>query len=228
MSEANFDEIAARYDAALPAHVTGHYLRKRVAWISDNCPPGRALDVGCGTGALAQRLSEAGWEVSGIDPSQGMLDVLAERAPGVKARRASGTDLPYPDASFDLTLSVAAMHHIAAPDAVRRTLAEMVRVTVPGGRIVIWDHNPANPYWRSLMARVPQDDGSERLVPAAEIEAGLRSAGAGPIATERLGFVPDFVPERLLGAAAWAERLAERTPLLRRLAAHNVISARRP
>ena len=41
----------------------------------------------------------------------------------------------------------------------------MVRVARPGGRILVWDHNPRNPYWGRLMARVPQDTGEERLIP---------------------------------------------------------------
>ena len=50
MSEENFDLIAREYDDALPAHVVEHYLAKRVRYIVENCPPGEALDVGCGTG----------------------------------------------------------------------------------------------------------------------------------------------------------------------------------
>jgi UDP-glucose 4-epimerase len=70
------------------------------------------------------------------------------------------------------------MHHIAAPEAVRATLAEMVRVARPGGWVLVWDHNPRNPYWKLLMKRVPQDTGDERLIPERELLAGLRAAGA--------------------------------------------------
>ncbi len=226
MSEANFDEIATAYDESMPAHVIGHYLDKRVRFIVDNCERGRGLDVGCGTGALAQRLAEAGFRMSGVDPSQGMLDVAAERAPDVEAVRGSGTELPFGDDSFDLVLSVATMHHIADPAGVAATLAEMVRVARPGGNVLVWDHNPRNPYWKRLMAKVPQDDGTERLIPESEVVGGLRAAGAEITASAQLGFVPDFVPEPLLGAATVAERLVERTPLLRRLCAHNVVLAR--
>jgi SAM-dependent methyltransferase len=227
VSEENFDLIAEQYDEALPAHVVEHYLAKRVDYIVENCPPGRALDVGCGTGALAGRLARSGFDVTGIDPSQGMLDVMAESEPEVRSVRGDGTQLPFDDESFDLTLTVAALHHIADPDAVRKTLAEMARVTRVDGRLVIWDHNPRNPYWKSLMARVPQDDGSERLVPEAEIERGLSEGGAEILSSRQLGLVPDFVPPALLGGSAALERAAERTPLLRRLCAHNVVLARK-
>ncbi len=141
--------------------------------------------------------------------------------------RGSGDALPFEDGSFDLVLTVAALHHIAEPGAVRATLAEMARVCRPGGRIVVWDHNPRNPYWKHLMARVPQDDGTERLIPEAEVLAGLRAGGAEALQSAQLGFVPDFVPPSLLGVARGTERAVERTPGLRRLCAHNVVVATR-
>jgi ubiquinone/menaquinone biosynthesis C-methylase UbiE len=225
VSSSHFDQIAAVYDESLPAHVVEHYLRKRTRFVLEHCPRGAALDVGCGTGALAARLSDAGYEVIGLDPSDGMLEVLRGRAPGVHAVQGSGTALPFDDDSFDLVLTVAVMHHIADPARVRATLREMVRVMRPGGRVLIWDHNPRNPYWRFLMARVPQDTGAERLVGEQEIVSGLSSAGARIVLRAQLGLVPDFAPRAALRAAAALERGVEQTVLARRLAAHNVVLA---
>jgi SAM-dependent methyltransferase len=224
VTSSHFDEIAGEYDESLPAHVVEHYLRKRVEFVLENCPRGRGLDVGCGTGVLAARLAAAGYEMTGLDPSGGMLDVMRQRSPEVAAVEGSGDELPFPDGSFDLVLTVAALHHIADAGAVRRTLGEMVRVAAPGGRVVVWDHNPRNPYWKLLMARVPQDTGEERLVPEAEVLDGLRAGGARVLLSRQLGLVPDFVPARALGAAAQLERLVERSPL-RLLCAHNVVLA---
>jgi SAM-dependent methyltransferase len=228
VSSSHFDEIAADYDASLPGHVVEHYLRKRVAFVLAHCPRGRALDVGCGTGALAARLAEAGYEMVGIDPSDGMLDVLRQRAPAIEAVRADGTAIPFPDGSFDLVLSVAVMHHIADARAVLATLTEMTRVARPGGRVLVWDHNPRNPYWKILMARVPQDTGEERLIPERELLDGLGAAGARTLLATQLGLVPDFVPRAGLPAAVAAERAVERTPLARVVCAHNVILAEKP
>jgi hypothetical protein len=75
------------------------------------------------------------------------------------------------------------------------------------------------------MARVPQDTGEERLIGEAELVAGLRAAGARILSVAQLGLVPDFVPARLLRAAAALERGVERTPMARRVAAHNVVLA---
>jgi len=224
----HFDQIATEYDDSLPPHVVEHYLRKRVAFVRELMPTGSVLDVGCGTGVVASRLADEGYEVTGTDPSRGMLDHLEERDDRVEAVLGSATDLPFESDRFDLTMCVAVMHHIALPDQVHKSLGEMVRVARPGGLVLVWDHNPRNPYWKNLMARVPQDDGSERLIPEAEVIGGLTDGGARMVDSHQLGFVPDFAPPRLLPIVARAERLAERTPGLRLFAAHNVVVARKP
>ena len=229
MSASHFDDIATVYDESLPAHVVEHYLRKRVAFLTAVCPGGRALDVGCGTGALAERLTDRGYEVTGVDPSEGMLEIMRRRTPQSTAVRASATELPFADDSYDLVYTVATLHHIAERDAVAAALGEMVRVARPGGRIVIWDHNPRNPYWTLLMARVPQDTGEERLVGDREVMEGLMAGGARILSAQQLGLVPDFTPPRMVRAAAVAERWFEAVPRLKSLAAHNVIvAAKRP
>jgi SAM-dependent methyltransferase len=225
-NRSHFDSIAAAYDGSLPAHVTEHYLRRRCGFLETQLAPGaRVLDLGCGTGSLAHRLSSRGFRVAGCDPSAGMLGVAARR--GLAVARAPAQVLPFAAGTFDGVYTVAVLHHVAAPEAVAAALTEMVRVLRPGGVAVVWDHNPLNPYWPLLMRRVPQDDGSERLVPLGEILAGLARGGATPTSARRLGFVPDFVPKRLLAAASGVERLLEALPLTRWVAAHNVVVARK-
>jgi len=229
MSEGNphFDEVAAHYDKSLPAHVVEHYLEKRAAYVAEHRPPpARVLDLGCGTGVLAGRLAELGYEMVGADPSKGMLGEMRTRFPTVQAVQASGTDLPFEDGEFDLALSVATMHHIGDPADVHAALREMGRVVRPGGQVLLWDHNPRNPYWPYIMRRVPQDVGDERLIPLEELLSGLRAGGAEPVEVQQLGLVPDFTPSSLLGVAAALERLAERTPGIRKRCAHNVVLAR--
>src|SRR5436305_9088993 len=107
MSSSHFDAIAEVYDGSLPAHVVEHYLRKRTRFVIEHCVRGEGLDVGCGTGLLAERLASAGYDMVGIDPSEGMLEVMRERAPQIAAVHGSGTSLPFADDTFDLTLTVA-------------------------------------------------------------------------------------------------------------------------
>ncbi|MGI9252618.1 MAG: class I SAM-dependent methyltransferase [Thermomicrobiales bacterium] len=228
--QTDFDQIAHAYDDSLPAHVVDHYLAKRLAYIERHAipGPGPVLDLGCGTGLFAERVRASGRTVIATDPFRGILHHLHRRTPEIPAVQASGEALPFPDNAFALAYCIAVMHHIAEPGAVRRTLLEMARVTRPGGHVLIWDHNPRNPYWPYLMKRVPQDTGAERLIPEQELLDGLRAGGLVPVRTDQLGLVPDFVPTALLPHAAAAESIIERLPLIRRLCAHNVILALKP
>ncbi len=224
-AQTDFDAVAGIYDDVFPAHIREYYLQRRMSYVLRHAPCTTALDVGAGTGLLAERLHDSGIAVVALDPFPQMLDRLGDRRPEISRVVAHGHELPFPDDTFDLAYSVAVMHHIADPALVRRTLAEMVRVTRPGGRILIWDHNPLNLYWPLLMRRVPQDSGAERLVPMAELIAGLAAAGAEIVRAERLGLIPEFVPRHLLGLTARVERGVEAIPGLRRFCAHSVVLA---
>ncbi|MCL4533991.1 MAG: class I SAM-dependent methyltransferase [Bacteroidetes bacterium] len=221
-----YDTIARDYDHTLPPHIVEHYLERRAALIDRYAPAGRVLDVGCGTGQLAGRLEERGYEVVGLDASLGMLEVLAERTP---ARAVAGLAdaLPFPTESFDLVVCVATLHHIAAAPRVAAAISEMCRVARRPGTIVIWDHNPLNPYWPFLMRRVPQDSGKERLVPLGEILGRLGCLRLGKVEVRRMGFTPDFLPRAAMEVWRLLERVAERTPVVREMAAHNVVIARK-
>ncbi len=220
-----FEAIATEYDASLPAHVVAHYLHKREQFLLARSKQGRvrALEVGAGTGRLAERLEQRGWHVIGLDLAYAMVQVMRQR--GGTAARGNSVSLPFPDETFDVVYCVAMLHHVAEPAAVRATVREMVRVAHRGGVIVYWDHNPYNPYWPLIMARVPQDTGEERLVPAKEIRAALADLPV-QIEVRQTGFVPDFTPVRLLGAFQKLEWVVEHLPGVRRiLGAHNVVVA---
>lgn len=223
--QTNFDLVADAYDETIPLHVHEHYLAKRVALIQAHTTPGPTLDVGCGTGKFTERVRDAGYDVTGLDYSQGMLDVMKRVRPGIPGVAASSTEIPFPDDTFTLTYCIAVMHHVADKDAVHKTLMEMVRVTKPGGRILIWDHNPRNPYWPILMRRVPQDTGAERLIPEKEVLDGLTDGGARIAMSKPLGFIPDFLPKPLMPLGRLAEGVVENVPGLNRLCAHNVVLA---
>lgn len=95
----------------------------------------RVLDVGSGTGSLALAVNAAHRsEVVGIDPSAAYVELARTRTadPRVRFDVGDAQVLPYPDASFDKCLALLVINFI--PDA-RKAVAEMRRVTRPGGRV---------------------------------------------------------------------------------------------
>jgi SAM-dependent methyltransferase len=223
-----YDHVAHDYDTVFQPHVSEHYLRKRTGVVRDLLPfGGRVVDVGCGTGALAGWIQRAGFDVVGVDASTGMLvEALRNGVGAVYAAYSSA--LPFEDNVFDLSLSVATMHHLETPERVADTIAEMGRIVRPGGYVLIWDHNPLNPYWPILMKRVPQDHGDERLVSVWELLDAVRQAGLTPVSAARTGLVPDFMPAALMPIWTRVERVVEGNPVLSLFAAHNVVVAQKP
>ena len=97
----------------------------------------RALDVGTGAGALAFALAPLVREVVGLDPVPELLELAQARArPNTEFVQGDGTALPFPDASFDLAATHRTLHHVARPE---RVVADLVRVTRPGGHVFVVD-----------------------------------------------------------------------------------------
>lgn len=222
-----YNEVAHEYDDVFPHHVAEHYVGKRTGLVKQLLSPGGVvLDVGCGTGRLGAAIAAQGYHVFGADLSPAMVRKARDRGL-VGAYAAVTTALPFASESFDLALTVATLHHLETPERVAHTVKEMARVVKHGGHVVLWDHNPSNPYWPLLMKRVPQDSGDERLVPQEELVANVRAYGLTPERVARSGFTPDFMPAWLYPAWCYVERAVEITPGLKMLAAHNVVVARK-
>ncbi len=116
---------------------------------------GRALDVGCGPGALTVELVErlGAANVAAVDPSEAFVEAARERNPGVDVRRAPAEEIPFADDAFDFALAQLVVHFMADPVA---GLAEMARVTRHGGVVAacVWDYYgrtaPLSPFWNVL------------------------------------------------------------------------------
>lgn len=151
------------------------------------------LDVGCGPGVLTRELvrRQGAAQVAAVDPVETFVRATREAAPGVDARAASAEELPFPDESFAATLAQLVVHFMSDPAV---GLAEMVRVTRPGGRVsaCVWDHagrtGPLTAFWEAALRRDP----------AVTDESGLAGSAPGQLATLLAGAGLREVEERAL------------------------------
>ena len=157
----------------------GRYSRPLAAQLADwlEVTPGqRALDVGCGPGALTEQLVErvGPEQVSAIDPSPPFVEACRARHPGVDVRVGGAEALPYDDDTQDVAAACLVVHFMTDPVA---GLTEMARVTRPGGWVgaTVWDlagsRAPMWPVWEG-MAEIEPDHLGER---------GLRGGAAGDL-----------------------------------------------
>ncbi|MEA2555385.1 MAG: hypothetical protein QOI60_716 [Actinomycetota bacterium] len=160
-----YDRFMGRYSARLaPAFVEFAGVQ----------PGQRALDIGCGPGAMTAELVRVlGPDaVAAVDPSEQFIAAAGARYPGVDVHRASAEDLPYPDGGFDVTVAQLVVHFMADPVA---GLAEMARVTREDGVVAacVWDfageRAPISAFWNA--ARELERD--------ADDESGLPGARPG-------------------------------------------------
>jgi SAM-dependent methyltransferase len=160
-----YARFMGRFSTPLAAQLTG---------LVDPRPGQRALDVGCGPGALTQHLVDRLGEdaVSAVDPSESFVAAVRDRYPGVDVRVGVAEALPFPDDGFDLALAALVVHFMTDPVA---GLAQMGRVTRPGGRVAatVWDHagnsGPLATFWQA----------AHDVDPGAPDQSGLPGAREG-------------------------------------------------
>jgi SAM-dependent methyltransferase len=136
---AMFQTPAAAYDRFM-----GRYARELApALVRAACVGAgdRALDVGCGPGALTAELVAVvgAARVAAVDPSAPFADACRARLPGVDVRVAPGEALPFADGTFDRVLAQLSVNFMADPPAGAR---EMARVARPGATVAaaVWDY----------------------------------------------------------------------------------------
>jgi SAM-dependent methyltransferase len=118
------------------------------------------LECGAGTGLLLERFGRFARSARGIDLSPGML--AKAHARGLDVREASVTDIPFDDGRFDVTCAFKVLPHV---HEVGKALAEMARVTRPGGVVIAEFYNPLS--FRGL---------AKWLAPAGKVSHAVRES----------------------------------------------------
>ena len=131
-----FDGVARRYDITNDVLSLGQTKRWRKIIVDAVAavPGERVLDLAAGTGMSSEPYADAGVDVVACDFSEGMLEVGRHRRPDIEFVQGDAMALPFEDASFDAATISFGLRNVQDPD---KALAEMARVTKPGGRLVV-------------------------------------------------------------------------------------------
>ncbi|MDP3967350.1 MAG: demethylmenaquinone methyltransferase [Nocardioides sp.] len=144
---AMFDDVARRYDITNDVLSLGQDRRWRSA-VTEAVDPSygeRVLDLAAGTGTSSVPFRDRGAYVVPCDFSQGMLKVGKKARPRLPFVAGDGMRLPFRDGTFDAVTISFGLRNIVDPEA---GLAEMRRVTRPGGRLVVCEFS--TPTWGPL------------------------------------------------------------------------------
>lgn len=139
-----FAAHAGRWDELRSLHSDDAAVEAVLTALLDGAPLGSVLDIGTGTGRMAELFAPRADHVTGLDKSPDMLRLARARLQDLPAGRfdlvqGDFTALPFADGDFDTVLFHQVLHYAPAPEAV---LAEAARVTRGGGRIAIADFAP--------------------------------------------------------------------------------------
>ena len=135
-SRGYYDTFSERYEHARHHGYHAWLDRRTVGLLRRFSHNARALEVGCGTGLLLRDVAPTARHAVGLDLSHGMLQLAQRRR--LTVVHGSATAIPFADASFDLVYSFKVLAHV--PD-IRGAVAEMARVTRPGGHLVLDFYN---------------------------------------------------------------------------------------
>ncbi|MFZ5869218.1 MAG: demethylmenaquinone methyltransferase [Actinomycetota bacterium] len=147
---AMFDDVADRYDVTNDVLSMGQdrLWRKATVRAVDARPGETVLDLAAGTGTSSEPFADAGARTVACDFSLGMLRVGRRRRPDLSFVAGDATRLPYADGAFDAVTISFGLRNVVEPE---RALAEMLRVTRPGGRLVVCEFSrPTWAPWRTL------------------------------------------------------------------------------
>ncbi len=197
----DFDSFAETYEADINAAVAfagrehAFYIdvkREQILRLAQQRFPDLksldVLDLGCGLGAYHPGLEGKFHELHGVDVSGRSVELAASRHPFVQYSTFDGFTLPYEDGRFSIVFTICVMHHVPPPQW-NSFVAEMHRVTAPGGVALVFEHNPYNPLTQYVVKTCDIDKDAVLLRPA-RLRELFTAAGFADVFTRTIISVP--------------------------------------
>lgn len=231
---AHYERMASKFDSSiwsLGNRDNRNHLVKvdAISRALDAASGGLVLEVGTGTGLHGRwLLDNTPIRYVGVDASKPMLALAGRRLTDfgdrvVSLGIADAHHLPFADGSFDAAFCSGTLHHLSRPG---RGVAEIVRVTKPGGRVAVMEPNWKFPSTMMVGASTPAERNVFKISPAT-LDAWGRAAGLAEVRLERLLYTP---PAPRAWSKMWdaLDRGIARVPGLRRLSIMLLLTGRVP
>ncbi|MGA7937617.1 MAG: class I SAM-dependent methyltransferase [Kovacikia sp.] len=159
---------------------SNYQLIKACVDLGDWSPGMQVMDCGCGSGVFTKLLKDFGFVASGLDLSQGLIDLAGRLYPDIKFMVGDIEQLPLESESLDAVLLSGIIHHLPDP---AKCAEEVYRVLKPGGSFVAFDPNRRNPFmwlYRDRDSPFYSREGvteNERPIIASEVARTFKRAG---------------------------------------------------
>lgn len=174
------------------------------------------LEIGCGSGVLTQGLAEEASHWCAVDISSALLMLARRRGIPAQFARADAARLPFPSGAFDAVVGDGVLHHVE----LEPVLQEIRRVLVPGGGILFFEPNMANPQifverntWVRWYHQTPEETAFYRWRIAPMVRRFWRSVHVEPF-----DFLHPLIPVPFVSAAEQVGRVLDQWPVVRELA----------
>jgi SAM-dependent methyltransferase len=214
MAGTEFDKYAEEYEDILNASLGASgegpefFARYKAQYVARLLSPefaGKVLDFGCGIGLLAGFLKQVlpRAMVHGYDPSQASIEQVEPR---LAAEGRFAADFSSLDTDYDAVIIANVLHHIG-PGGRLQAMNRVVARMKDGGRLIVIEHNPINPFTRHVVATCAFDKGVV-LLPRRETLQLVRDAR---LTVEKADFIVFF--PRVLAIFRFLEPALARCPL---------------
>jgi len=145
----------------------------------------RVLDFGCGIGNLTHLIVQSFDHVAGYDPSGDSVALAKKRAPDATFYDDLET---IPNETFGAVVLANVLHHVP-PENREGLMKSVARTVAPGGKIVVFEHNPINPVTRKVVRECEFDENAVLLYPS-ETRRLLKVSGMNKVTLDYIVFFP--------------------------------------